>query len=109
MNSLKESFSLRMAGLIFIATLQIIYYLFFEHFFKATPGKFITGTKVISAEATSLHIIGRTIARFIPFDGLSFLGKRGWHDSLPETKVVMGESTVSTQVATHPNVMDQME
>jgi uncharacterized RDD family membrane protein YckC len=111
MSFLQESFGPGMAVLIFSATLQIIYYLFFEAFFKATPGKFVTGTKVISAadtEATTLHIVGRTITRLIPFDGLSFFGSRGWHDSLPGTKVVMEESTVATAAA-YPNVIDRME
>ncbi|MEF9476807.1 hypothetical protein ACR1PO_06925 [Chryseobacterium sp. RRHN12] len=30
----------------------------------------------------------RSLSRIVPFDGLSFLGVNGWHDSLSETRVI---------------------
>jgi uncharacterized RDD family membrane protein YckC len=70
-----------------------LYYLGFEVAFGATPGKMLTGTRVVteSGGRPSLgQILGRTCARFIPFEPLSFFGKEafGWHDSLSHTRVV---------------------
>jgi uncharacterized RDD family membrane protein YckC len=62
--------------------------------FGATVGKLITGTRVVSADGGSARagqVIGRTFARIIPFEPLSFLvgdTTTGWHDSLSGTKVV---------------------
>lgn len=71
----------------------LAYYIGFEYFFQATPGKMITGCKVINeyGERPSLkQIIARTAVRFVPFDAFSFLGQtsRGWHDEWPATYVV---------------------
>ncbi|MCX2743261.1 RDD family protein [Mangrovivirga sp. M17] len=68
----------------------ILYYLFFESVFKRTPGKMITGSKVI-AEKGSLtfgKVLGRTFSRFVPFEPLSFFGDKGWHDKWTDTQVV---------------------
>ena len=67
------------------------YYILFEYFFGKTPGKFITGTQVINVYGKkpgldSLTI--RTLSRFIPFEGFSCIGGRGWHDKFSETYVV---------------------
>lgn len=37
-------------------------------------------------------IFKRTLCRLIPFDGFSFLGSRGWHDSISDTYVVEKKS-----------------
>ena len=71
----------------------LAYYIFFELTLGRTLGKLITGTKVVNAEggnATVGQVIGRSFARFIPFDAFSYLGEtgRGWHDSLSKTYVV---------------------
>ncbi len=71
-----------------------LYYVFFEGFFSRTLGKFVTGTIVVQRDGyppSFRQILGRTLARFIPFDPLSYLssGSRGWHDSLSGTYVVM--------------------
>jgi len=71
--------------------LAFVYYLYFEGIWNRTPGKWVFGTVVVSAKGgkPSLgQVAGRTLCRFIPFEALSFLGARGWHDSIPKTLVV---------------------
>ena len=68
-----------------------LYYVFFEGLWARTPGKFVCGTIVVNEQGgrPSLgQIVGRTFCRFIPFEAFSFLGERGWHDSIPRTFVV---------------------
>jgi len=70
------------------------YYITFETIFGQTPGKMITGTKVVTetGEKPRLEtIMTRTLCRFIPFEAFSFLGPGaiGWHDSLSKTRVVI--------------------
>ena len=67
------------------------YYVVFEGIFGWTVGKLVTGTRVIRADGNKPNvpqIIGRTFARFIPFEPFSVLFGRGWHDSLSGTRVV---------------------
>jgi uncharacterized RDD family membrane protein YckC len=67
------------------------YYLFFEGMFGRTPGKVLLGTKVVDlkgGEPTMGAIVKRTLARFVPFEGLSFLGERGFHDRVSSTLVI---------------------
>lgn len=70
----------------------ILYFVFFEVIWQRTPGKWLTKTKVVMKDGSKpdfLHILGRTLARFIPFDNFSFLFTPiGWHDSLSGTMVV---------------------
>jgi hypothetical protein len=40
---------------------------------------------------TVISILKRTLYRFIPFDVISFLGDRGWHDGLSDTWVCKEE------------------
>jgi len=73
--------------------LMMIFYTFFEGFFAITPGKLLTGTKVVTENGEKpkfVNILGRTLCRFIPFDAFSFLGDSaiGWHDSISNTRVV---------------------
>lgn len=68
-----------------------LYYFLFEWFTFATPGKWITGTKVVKKDGSRPsfgYILGRTAARFIPFDALSFLFYANWHDKISGTKVI---------------------
>ncbi len=76
------------------------YHLFFEGIWHATPGKWITKTKVVKIDGTPLTfaaILLRTLCRIIPFEPFSFLFgggyPRGWHDSLTGTAVVPEEYT----------------
>jgi len=75
-----------------IGAMALIYYLVFEGLFNATPVKFLTGTRVVHAKDMQSPGFGkvfvRTLCRRIPFDVLSFFGKKGWHDSISGTKVI---------------------
>ncbi len=77
-----------------IGTLLLFcYYMAFEGLFSRTIGKFVTGTIVVDESGfppSFGQLLGRTLARFIPFEPFSFLGSRtrGWHDSLSGTYVV---------------------
>jgi hypothetical protein len=56
-----------------------------------TPAKLLTGTQVTDEFGNKPrfgNIVGRTLSRFIPFDALSFLFARGWHDSISDTYVL---------------------
>ena len=72
---------------------SLIYYTFFESIFGWTPGKLITGTRVVSISGSKMTLgqaLGRSLCRFLPFEAFSFLVKHpiGWHDTIPKTKVV---------------------
>lgn len=78
------------------------YYLMFEHLNGGrTVGKIATRTKVVTETGqipTVEMLIGRSFARLIPFEALSFLGAKpnGWHDRLSRTIVIdLDESGVS--------------
>lgn len=75
----------------------VFYYVGFEYLFQRTPAKFITKTKVVdqNGEKPSFgRILGRNIARLIPFDAFSYLFTPvGWHDSLSKTYVVPASYT----------------
>ncbi len=77
---------------IYFFIFYVIYHLTFEYFFGKTPGKFLTGTKVIDSNGNKPNfktLLIRNLCRLIPFDPLSFLiADRGWHDSISETYVI---------------------
>ncbi|MFL9844610.1 RDD family protein [Flavobacterium rhizosphaerae] len=78
---------------VFALVIQIIYYGLFESLTARTPGKYITGTKVIYQDGTHPaegSIFIRTLCRQIPFEAFSFLGilPVGWHDRFSKTLVV---------------------
>jgi uncharacterized RDD family membrane protein YckC len=71
----------------------IIYYGLFESLTLRSPGKFITGTKVVMRDGTKpdeTAIFIRTLCRQIPVEIISFLGPYaiGWHDMFSKTLVV---------------------
>ena len=76
--------------------IMLAYYVLFESLWGRTPGKWICGTRVMDERglpASFTQVLGRTFARLIPFEALSLLfssddDPRGWHDSLPKTRVV---------------------
>lgn len=77
------------------SVLVFCYYVFFESVWARTPGKLIFGTFVVDdagGQPSPGQIIKRTLCRFIPFETFSFLGERGWHDSISNTRVVRGAS-----------------
>ncbi len=71
---------------------RLIYYTFFESIFGATPGKYLTGTRVIGETSGRRPevgtVVGRTLARYIPFEVFSFLAGGNWHDAASGTRVV---------------------
>ncbi len=81
----------RFSGIVVFTVFSTIYYLFFEGVFKTTPGKILTNTSIVSFDDTSVSfrkVVTRTLMRRMPFNGLSFFGKIGWHDSISNTTVV---------------------
>ncbi|HEY7373651.1 MAG TPA: RDD family protein [Polyangia bacterium] len=70
------------------------YYVVLEAAFGWTVGKLITGTRVVRFDGKKPNvpqILGRTFARFIPFEPFSLLfgsSNQGWHDSMSGTRVV---------------------
>lgn len=72
--------------------MTFLFYVVFESAFQRTPGKLITGTKVVtsSGEKPSPKSIAiRTLCRFIPFEPLVGLFTSSfWHDTIPDVKVV---------------------
>ncbi|MEN2399689.1 RDD family protein [Flavobacterium sp. MC2016-06] len=67
------------------------YYLMTEGLLGRSLGKFITGTVVVDENGEKPDfgtILKRSLCRLIPFDAFSFLGSRGWHDSMSDTYVV---------------------
>lgn len=86
------------ARLILAYALLFLYYFAFEALFQRTPGKFITGTKVVMAgggKPTLGTIAVRTLSRFVPFEPISaYTGKdedkkrTWWHDRWTRTRVV---------------------
>ena len=80
--------------IVFGVVILCLYYIPCEFFWGRTLGKLITGTKVVDSEGgkpTFGRILGRTFARFVPFEAFSFLGRKqpkGWHDSWSNTMVI---------------------
>jgi uncharacterized RDD family membrane protein YckC len=85
----------------------VAYFLILEGFWGRTLGKLITKTKVVMPDGSKpdfIHILGRTFARIIPFEPLSFLfNPSGWHDSLSRTMVVPVASQPDIPHASIPN------
>lgn len=76
--------------------LWFAYFALMESTNQVTFGKLLTGTKVVTVDGRkpdTSTILLRTLCRFVPFDGLSFLGNinRGWHDQWSKTIVVRND------------------
>ena len=70
-----------------------LYYVIFEGIWGRTLGKMVSGTIVVyeyGRKANFGQVLGRTLARLIPFDWVSCFGSqsRAWHDSIAGTYVV---------------------
>lgn len=73
--------------------MRFVYYISLETLTGRTVGKLIAKTRVVTltgAPLTLWQVTGRTFARVIPFEPLSFLSQEpsGWHDRLSGTRVV---------------------
>ena len=85
----KSYWELYLAEIFFL----VVYYLLLEGIFNTTAGKCATNTVIVNENGERPHfgqILGRTFARLIPLEAISFLGAdaRGWHDTLSNTYVV---------------------
>jgi uncharacterized RDD family membrane protein YckC len=83
--------SLAIWALIFGYILNILYYTIFETFAGGTPGKLILGRTVIDEYGQRPDggtIFLRSLSRIVPFEALSCLSDRGWHDKWTKTYVV---------------------
>jgi uncharacterized RDD family membrane protein YckC len=74
-------------------SLMLGYYIVMEGMFARTIGKFACGTTVVDAKGappTWGQVVGRSFARFIPFEFLAIFGANRLmlHDTLPDTRVV---------------------
>jgi uncharacterized RDD family membrane protein YckC len=81
-------------GPLFSIAVLLLYYIVGEALFGRTLGKLVTGTRVVAESggpAKLWQVVLRTLYRFVPFEGISFLSKRrpGWHDQWSKTRVVM--------------------
>jgi uncharacterized RDD family membrane protein YckC len=80
-------------GMLITAVTCFSYYTILEASSGRTIGKLITGTRVVGRDGKVPgigKIMLRTLSRFVPFEGFSFLGTmpRGWHDTWTDTHVV---------------------
>ncbi len=91
---LMENFGIFIIAILFSFLLYPLYYIFFEGIWQRTPGKWASGTKVVMLDGSKPgigRIIGRSFARYIPFEVFSYLFGRypyGWHDAITKTTVV---------------------
>ncbi|TWU59296.1 RDD family protein [Rubripirellula tenax] len=92
--SQSQATGMQFMGMFIGILLTLAYFAGMELACGATIGKLITGTRVVNAtggKAGIGQILGRSLARLIPFEPFSFLfGDKttGWHDSLSGTRVV---------------------
>ncbi len=79
-------------GWAFAIAIMLLYYAPMEYYTGRSLGKLLTKTYVVSMDGskpTFKQIFLRSLARVIPFEPFSFLGKnsRGWHDKWTSTQV----------------------
>lgn len=101
---LPESFIIKIIqrDLVVIYSISLsVYFLFFaltEYLFGRSFGHMICNARIVDHygnKPTFKQTIVRTLCRFIPFDGLSFLseGNGGWHDRISKTYVINNDYT----------------
>jgi uncharacterized RDD family membrane protein YckC len=71
----------------------MLFYCFFEGIWQRSPAKWLLGLKVVNLEGDRPgwgQIVGRSLARMVPFEPLSFFGggPYGWHDKWSGTRVI---------------------
>lgn len=75
-----------------VLAFYVLYFVSFEVISGRTPGKVLTGTRVVTNDGRARSIptaLIRSLCRMIPFEPMSFsLGETWWHDSLSRTQVV---------------------
>jgi len=90
--SFRENIDGSVFNLFVLIVLGMMYYFVFELVLGSTPGKYLTGSKVILNDQSplkSVNILIRTISRYIPFELLFALFQTApWHDNISGTSVV---------------------
>lgn len=89
--SLNDAFFIKFLPSLTGIIVTVGYYFICEKTMQRTIGKFATNSIVINeyAEAPSNKaLLGRSFARLVPFEALSCLSDRGWHDTWSKTYVV---------------------
>ncbi|RZJ48673.1 MAG: RDD family protein, partial [Flavobacterium sp.] len=74
-----------------LMTIYLSYFFITEGIFGRSIGKLITGTVLVDENGEKPDfgtVVKRSFSRLIPFDNFSYLGSRGWHDSISDTYVV---------------------
>ncbi|KUJ60440.1 hypothetical protein AR687_17800 [Flavobacteriaceae bacterium CRH] len=94
--SIEIQFSRQILQSILVIFFGTLFYFVFESLFQATPGKFLTESRVVDKEGLKVSastIFKRSLCRNIPFDPLSFLAKANWHDAVSNTVVYKEKQT----------------
>lgn len=76
---------------------SLLYYVPQESLYGWTLGKLVTRTRVVDEKGhpvTFGRVLGRTLLRFVPFEGFTFFGKVGLHDKASGTRVVRSQNTL---------------
>ncbi|MFN5147949.1 MAG: RDD family protein [Flavobacteriia bacterium] len=77
----------RIYGMLIVA----FYYFISEVTTQRTIGKLATRSVVVDEygnKPSALAILGRSLARIVPFEAFSCLGEQGWHDTWSKTFVI---------------------
>lgn len=79
-------------GWTFAIVIMLLYYIPLEYYTGRSLGKLLTGTYVLSSDGSKpsfKQISLRSLARVVPLEAFSFLGKtnNGWHDKWTDTQV----------------------
>ena len=78
-------------SLLFGYGIVLAYYTLFEGLWGRTPGKMLMGTRVVDRRGrapTFGRVLARSLARLVPMEALTFLGRVGLHDRVSGTQVV---------------------
>lgn len=79
--------------LLWSVAVHLLYYGLFEGLLYRTPGKMLTGTRVMTLDGddpSGWQVLVRTLVRLVPFEAFSFFGglNTGWHDRWSGTCIV---------------------
>jgi len=86
-----ESDAMQLFFSILTLILALAYYTLFEGAKGRTPGKMATGTIVVKENGNPItykDALLRSLCRFVPFEFISILFGRPWHDTWTKTMVV---------------------
>lgn len=90
LSKFENQFGERFSLFLLICLFRVIYFLFFEGLFRATPAKFLTQTRVChydGSEANTQSIVARTFSRLFPLESITFLFGYNLHDNWSATAV----------------------